>query len=154
MRRPPEIVRIRRKWAESLAGFFEALVSSGEARYFHPHPLTREEAFARARYRGNDLYYLFIEDEAVVGYGMLRGWDEGYEIPSLGIAIHPEARGKGLACAFMFFLHAVALRKGAKRVRLKVHRENTRALALYRKLGYLFQEQEEGSQLVGFLDLV
>jgi len=46
---------------------------------------------------------------------MLRGWDEGYETPSLGIAVHPDARGLGLARTFMGFLHAAASFQGAAR---------------------------------------
>ena len=154
MQRTPEIVNISPAWVEHLTSFFEALVSCGEGRYFHPHPLTRDEAMTRAHYRGNDVYYLLTENETIIGYGMLRGWDAGYDIPSLGIVIHPRARGTGLGRAFMHFLHAVARRKGATKIRLKVYRENTMAFRLYRKLGYVFEGQEEGGQVVGYLDLV
>lgn len=154
MQRTPEIVSISPVWVEHLTSFFEALVSFGENRYFHPHPLTRDEAMARAHYRGNDLYYLLTENETIIGYGMLRGWDAGYDIPSLGIVIHPGARGTGLGRAFMHFLHAVARRKGATKIRLKVYRENTMAFGLYRELGYVFESQEEGGQVVGYLNLV
>jgi len=52
----------------------------------------------------------------------------------------------------MHFLHAAALRRGAKRIRLKVHRENVRGIDLYKSLGYEFGQQE-GSQLIGYLQL-
>ena len=43
-----------------------------------------------ATYEGDDLYFLQIKDNEIAGYAMLRGWDEGYTIPSLGIALHPD----------------------------------------------------------------
>ena len=62
-------------------------------KFFHPHPFTTEAARERAAYTGKDLYYVVIEGDEILGYGMLRGWDEGYEVPSLGIVIHPAHRG-------------------------------------------------------------
>lgn len=149
-----EIVQISPEWEEPLAMFFETLVNCGDAKYFHPHPFTRDEAIARSRYSGNDLYYLLTESRIIIGYGILRGWDAGYEIPSLGIAIHPEARGAGLGSAFIHFLHVAARRKGATKVRLKVYRQNTKVLRLYHNLGYVFEGQEEDGQVVGYFDLV
>ena len=106
----------------------------------------------RANYQGRDLYYALADGMTMIGYGMLRGWDEGYEIPSLGLALDSSVRGHGYGRMFMHFLHAAALRRGAKRIRLKVHRENVRGIDLYKSLGYEFGQQE-GSQLIGYLQL-
>lgn len=149
---PIEIRSLGPEWVEALAEFFRALGEAGDSKHFHPHPLTALEAARRCRYRGNDVYHILVEDGRVLGYGMLRGWDEGYTVPSLGIAIHPAERGKGLAMAFMHFLHAAARRKGANKVRLKVHSDNAAAVGLYQGLGYAFHGRERG-QLVGILDL-
>ena len=147
-----EIRQIDQVTEKALASFFEALKQAGDEVYFHPHPLTPEEAYKRVQYTGQDLYYVLVEDEQILGYGMLRGWDEGYDIPSLGIVIHPKARGIGLGKAFMHFLHVAAHRKGATKTRLKVYPNNKVAVNLYETLGYVFQNQE-AEQLVGFLDL-
>jgi ribosomal protein S18 acetylase RimI-like enzyme len=138
--------------APALAALFEILASGGDTAHFHPHPFTREEAEARCRYRGDDLYYAAVAGGEALAYGMLRGWEQGFEIPSLGIALHPEARGTGLARAFMVFLHAAARRRGAARVRLKVYPDNAPAVRLYRALGYQFSGEEAG-QLVGVIEL-
>lgn len=143
---------VNEKLEEQLATFFRTLKRAGDNKYFHPHPFTQEEAKRRARYSGKDLYYVLVEGDRVIGYGMLRGWDEGYEVPSLGIIIHPSVREMGLGKAFMHFLHVAARRRGAKRVRLKVYPENAPAVKLYKEFGYRFQAVEEG-QMVGFLDL-
>lgn len=137
---------------QPLAEFFRALTRAGDDKSFHPHPLTDEEAKKRAQYSGKDLYYVLVEGDEVLGYGMLRGWDEGYEVPSLGIVIHPSVRGIGLGKLFTHFLHAVARRRGASKIRLKVYPDNTNAVTLYKELGYTFQAEEAG-QLVGFMDL-
>ena len=151
----PSVLEIRivdETLEQPLAEFFRALKRSGDDEHFHPHPLTKEEARRRAHYSGKDLYYILVEGDIVLGYGMLRGWDEGYEVPSLGIVIHPSIRGMGLGKLFMQFLHAAAQRRGASKVRLKVYPDNTTAVTLYRGLGYTFQAEEAG-QLVGFIDL-
>jgi hypothetical protein len=49
---------------------------SGEF-YFHPHPFTDDSTKTLARYCGKDLYYLLVDDNKVLAYGMLRGWDQG-----------------------------------------------------------------------------
>jgi ribosomal-protein-alanine N-acetyltransferase len=147
-----EIRIIDETLVQPLAGFFRALKRAGDDRYFHPHPLTDEEARRRAHYSGKDLYYVLAEGDMVLGYGVLRGWDEGYEVPSLGIAIYPSVRGMGLSKLFMHFLHVAARRRGASKVRLKVHPDNTAAVTLYKRLGYTFQSEEAG-QLVGFIEL-
>ena len=137
---------------QPLAEFFRALKRAGDDKYFHPHPLTDEEAKKRAQYSGKDLYHVLVEGDKVLGYGILRGWDEGYEAPSLGIVIHPSVRGMGLGKLFMHFLHAAARRRGASKIRLKVYPDNTTAVTMYQELGYTFQAEEAG-QLVGFVDL-
>ena len=147
-----EIRAVSPEWERPLAEFFTAIQKSGE-HSFHPHPLTDESAKALAHYQGKDLYYLLVDGRAVLAYGMLRGWDEGYEIPSLGIAVNPESRGGRLGELMMHFLHAAARRKGARIVRLKVHHDNTVARKLYAKLGYTFDSVEEEGQLVGKLEL-
>lgn len=137
----------------ALAEFFADLVAAGDEHAFHPHPFTPEAAAERAAYRGLDVYCVAVAGGRVLGYGMLRGWDEGFEVPSLGIAIHQAARGIGLGRAMMAYLHCEARRRDAARIRLKVYPDNAVAVALYRSLGYEFTGTEDG-QLVGFKALV
>ncbi|MGH7780953.1 MAG: GNAT family N-acetyltransferase [Candidatus Binataceae bacterium] len=147
-----EFRQLTPEWSESLGHMFAVLRERGEDEQFHPHPLTAEHAESLGSYSGKDLYYVAVSNGTVVGYGMLRGWDEGYEVPSLGIALHPSARGTGLGEAFMKFLHVAAGREGAKRIRLRVDKTNLRAKRLYERLGYCFKDEDSG-QLVGYLVL-
>jgi ribosomal-protein-alanine N-acetyltransferase len=145
-----------------LADLFSALAAAGDERLFHPHPLTPEAARTVCRRHetaaGNatDEYHVAIDaphagdSGPVIGYGLLRGWAAGFAVPSLGIAVHPAHRGRGIARRLMTHLHDVAARRGAEQVRLKVYRHNTAALRLYESLGYEFQPHS-ATELVGFL---
>ncbi len=137
---------------DALGHFFERLRAHEIDKFFHPHPLTREEAPKRAAYGGADFYCVLVQATDIIGYGMLRGWDEGYEVPSLGIVIDPSSQGRGYGRLLMEFLHATARQRGARRIRLKVYADNLKAVSLYRSLGYDFQGEERG-QLVGYLEL-
>lgn len=111
--------------------------------YFHPHPLTREEAERIAAYQGRDVY--LATDDA---YGMLRGYDQGYEVPSLGIAVRPDCYRQGKGRAMMKRLHDVARERGSKLVRLRVDPTNERAKALYRSMGYLLVAYERDEEVM------
>jgi len=137
---------------DALAGFFAALRESGADDYFHPHPLDEKYAYFLSGYRGKDFYAAMIRNGHVAGYGMLRGWDDGYRVPSLAMAVHPAFRGLGLGARFLGYLHSQARARGADRVRLKVYPENKAALYLYQSAGYRFAGKEDG-QLVGTLAL-
>lgn len=132
--------------------FLGVLKEANETDYFSPHPFSEDAVEKIIQCVRKDLYYVLTEGQDVLGYGMLRGWDDGYEIPSLGIAIHPAARNAGLGTTFMHFLHGAARRKGALKVRLRVKSQNTRAIKLYQNLGYTFCSKEDG-YLVGLLEL-
>jgi ribosomal protein S18 acetylase RimI-like enzyme len=152
MRKNIEYVAVSPSWAEKLAQFFKDIVANKDDVYFHPHPLTCEMARRIATYEGDDLYFLQIKDNEIAGYAMLRGWDDGYTIPSLGIVIHPHFRNQGLGREFMCFLHNQAKAKGATKVRLKVYSNNAGAQQLYESLGYSFSDEENG-QLIGYYEL-
>lgn len=143
--------------APLLEEFFRALVASGGDALFHPHPF---DATTAARICGHaavdatahDEYHAVIEDDRIVAYGMLRGWTEGYAVPSLGIAVLPECRRRGLAQRLMQHLHRVAADRGATAVRLKVYRTNAAAIRLYEGLGYRLDGFTE-TELLGRLPL-
>jgi ribosomal protein S18 acetylase RimI-like enzyme len=120
--------------------------------FFRPHPFTRVEARRIANEGGRDTYALLVEGGRPVAYGMLRGWTEGYPVPSLGIAVRTSAQGRGLGRLMMAHLHAWATRRGATVVRLRVHPDNLRARRLYETLGYAYAGEDRG-ELVMLLDL-
>jgi [ribosomal protein S18]-alanine N-acetyltransferase len=147
-----EFRRLTTEWRNGLAEFCRALEAAGDAAFFQPHSFSDIELDRVVLHSGRDLYYVAVQGAKVLGYGLLRGWDEGYAVPSLGIAIHPAERSCGLGLAFMHFLHVAASRRGAEQVRLRVNPGNSKAIELYNRLGYLF-ESTEGGCYVGFKQL-
>jgi ribosomal protein S18 acetylase RimI-like enzyme len=137
---------------DQLVALFAEIAKDATSARFHPHPFTAEQAYAIAAYQGEDLYLGLFLDGLLCGYGMLRGWEAGYVVPSLGIYVAPNARGKGYSRAFMRALHDAAGQRGARCVRLKVYPDNLRALRLYERLGYIF-DSEDGVQRIGLLSL-
>jgi len=149
--------------ATGLGEVFAALATAGDDRLFHPHPLTQVAASDICRAmsqhgdRPADEYHVAIDHDGhaepcIVAYGILRGWSEGFAIPSLGIAVHPDHRGCGIARKVMEHLHAVAAARGADTVRLKVYIHNTAAIHLYESLGYDLRPHSE-TELLGLLSL-
>ena len=90
-----------------------------------------------------DRYYLALYRGRPVAYAMLRGWDEGYAVPSWGGCVHPALRGAGLGHALL--VHAVAESRaaGASKLRLTVYKANQRGIHLYNKFGFVFQDKDE-----------
>ena len=147
-------VNLSPEWVGRLVVFFYDLKKNKDEFFFSPH-VTSEDALNKlANQNGKDLYYLLVEGDQILGYGLLRGWDEGYEIPSLGIAIHPNARGQGLAKFLIDFLHVVVQKKGVEKIRLRVRKENLIAMKLYKKLGYELTIAKPGDEYLTGIKLL
>lgn len=151
---PFEISAVAPYHGAALAEFFERMHADGTGDVFHPHALTREAASERAAYVGKDLYYVTTSDSDIIGYGMLRGWDQGHDIPSLGVMVRSDFRGKGLGRLLMNFLHVSAALRGARQIFLHVEERNEVAIKLYRSLGYRIMRERDHAELVGRLSLI
>ena len=116
--------------------------------FFRPHPFTDDEALLIANRAGSDVYAILLDGQQPVAYGMLRGWDDGYATPSLGIAVRTTSQGRGLARLMMVDLHEEAQRRGAAVVRLRVHPDNSRARRLYESMGYRYAGEERGELIM------
>lgn len=143
-----QIVKANICSVSKLSEFFSSINSEK----FHPHVFDHANALKICNHIGKDLYYVITNDEDIVAYGLVRGWDEGFEIPSLGIYVSEKYRSKGIARMFMPFLHLSAKLKGAKQMRLKVYKDNLKAIRLYVSLGYVFKEHDD-AQFIGTIDL-
>lgn len=145
-----EIVKLNLKMLQKLTCFFDDVACGDYARYYYPYDLTSETAEKLCNLSGKDLYYVLINNDTILGHGMLRGWDEGYDIPSLGVVIHPNFAGKGLGSMFIKFLHSAAWIRGCSKIRLSIHKDNKIALGIYKKFGYVFVPKNE-KELIGTL---
>jgi ribosomal protein S18 acetylase RimI-like enzyme len=135
-----------------LGNFFSRIDTPEIREHFSPHEFTDRQAERLCRQQSADQYFVAVHDGRILAYGMLRGWDEGHEIPSLGICVDPGYRRVGLGDLMMSHLVCVARMKGVPSVRLKVKRDNARAIALYRKVGFTLAPLD-GEYLKGTLDL-
>lgn len=115
-----------------------------DRRFFRPHPFTEAQARRIAEHPGRDVYLLLLVAGRPIGYGMLRGWDEDYATPSLGIAIRTSEQRRGYGRALMGELHRVAREVGCDQVRLRVHEDNVPARRLYEGLDYEYRGVERG----------
>lgn len=136
----------------ALKEFFHDLLVHGDQRYFHPHGLDDRAANAVCNEAGPDYFCAGFFSKDLVAYGMLRGWKEGFEIPTLGLAIHPNHRKQGWGKRMLKHLHQVAIERNCQKIRLTVYRANTQAIDLFLKAGYYF-EPGEGDRAVAWLDL-
>lgn len=141
-----EVVDARLVDPDRLLGLLRAISTDP---HFHPHSFGADFVGWLRGYTGRDRYRVGrLADGRLVAYGLLRGWDLGFAVPSLGIAVHPAARGAGVASRMMQALHDEALAAGARAVRLRVHSENHPAIGLYRKFGYAAAGQERGQMVM------
>lgn len=67
---------------------------------------------------------------------MLRGWDEGFEIPSFGIFVDYRHHGLGLGKQMTEFGIDKARKQGCHSIRLSVYESNKRAIRLFKSLGF------------------
>jgi GNAT superfamily N-acetyltransferase len=135
-----------------LSDLFCALSANGDGNFFYPHPLTPEEARRLCRYVGLDQYFVATINGRILGYGMLRGWDKGYAIPSLGLATHPDARSQGLSEFLMRELIQQARNRGATQIRLNADASRLRLINFLVRHGFVFSPFKQG-RLLGMLDL-
>lgn len=132
----------------SLYRLFDDVIDTGSFDFFHPHPFDNEQAHLISNNPGKNIYIGLFNGEEMCAYGLLRGWDEGFSIPSLGIYVVEKYRGTGLSKQMMVQLHEIAKEKGSERIRLTVMKRNEKAIALYVKMGYAFQTKDADS-LIG-----
>ncbi|MBN2305156.1 MAG: GNAT family N-acetyltransferase [Anaerolineae bacterium] len=121
---------------EQLAYFFEENNRPEVTRLFTAFPLTRETARQIALDDHEDRYYLALQDHRIVGLVMLRGWDEGYDVPSIGIFIDYRRQGEGLGRCAVEFVVEEARRLGCKRARATHYAANQRMGHIFETLGF------------------
>ena len=121
----------------ALAAFFRSLAEDTRATaHFHPHPLDGPTAERIASYADRDLYLGYFAGGEILGYGLLRGWDDGYDVPSFGVAVRADARESGIGSALLGACIEAARQRGASTLMLKVHQDNARALEWYLTAGF------------------
>ena len=86
--------------------------------------------------KADKFFGLFLNKE-LVGFYMLRGFDEGFETPSYGVWISSKYANKGLSTLTLYHAFAFCKLNGIKTLMLKVHPDNSIAKNLYEKFGFI-----------------
>ena len=125
-----------------IAALFARCRDDPEMKLFDPFPLTAETARRLTREPTRDRYYVADTSSELVGLSMLRGWDEGYDVPSFGVMVDPAWRGRGLGAGLTDFTIAAAAELGCASVRLSVYGRNERATRMYLRRGFTAASRE------------
>lgn len=133
---PYEIRPLRPSDAASFAALLQRLSDEPGRGFFHPHPLDEPTAKRITSHRGQDVYLGCFRGRSCVGYAFLRGWDEGYELPSFGVAVRPDERANGIGRVLLEWCLSVARGRGSEGVILHVHPENQSAAGWYARWGF------------------
>jgi len=137
--------------ADALARLFARNDVPAVTATFDPFPLDAETARRIATQPREDRYYAAVApDGTILGMTMLRGWDEGYDVPSFGTFVDHELHGRGVGSGLLDETIAAARALGAPRIRLSVYASNEAAHGIYRSRG--FQEVERGAARVAGRD--
>ncbi|MEE9450876.1 MAG: GNAT family N-acetyltransferase [Ignavibacteriaceae bacterium] len=123
-------------------------------KYFTPFSFEEDSVKKIINDAVNDKYFgIFINDE-LAGFYMLRGFDEGYEVPSYGVWISDKFSGLGLSK--LTLQHAITFCKlnGLKKIMLKVHPKNIISKSIYEAFDFKQEGfDEKNSNLIYYKSL-
>jgi ribosomal protein S18 acetylase RimI-like enzyme len=135
--------------AQALADLFDRNRVSVVNDSFDPFPLTADEARRIALKPRLDAYFVASMKAELIAMSMLRGFDDGYAVPSFGIFVDYRHHGHGVGRWLTTWTVGEARRRGCLAIRLSVYASNTAALGLYRSLGFEEQERDVVSRATG-----
>ncbi|MBA2341060.1 MAG: GNAT family N-acetyltransferase [Pyrinomonadaceae bacterium] len=115
------------------------------ARFFHPFSFDESTISSVLSNSHRDVHTGVYLREQLVVFFMLRGWDEGFEIPAFGILVDEKHRGHGLEILSLETAKVICKLRGASRMMLKMHPENISAKGVARKIGFFHVGEESGS---------
>lgn len=148
-------IEIRQIREEDIDGFYATLsVVIEERRYLafgSPPPIEQTRAFCRRNIERGSPQLVAVVD------GRIAGWcdifpmerDTMAHVGVLGVGLHPEFRGQSLGERLMREAIEAAWRFGLSRIELGVYTHNTRAKALYDKLGFVEEGVRRGRVRMG-----
>ena len=150
---PLEIIILNKTYAKDVLDLF-LRTKKEYSKYFIPFEFNLniiESFFGNAK---KDLFFGLFVDKKMIGFYMLRGFDEGFKVPSYGVFIDENYSGKGLGQLTLF--HAISQCKilNVKKLLLKVHPDNLSAKHIYEKNGFIIEGVDpKNDNLIMFKDL-
>lgn len=123
-------------------------------KHFTPYNWQDESFVNAVNNRNKDQFYGIFINDSPVGFYMLRGLDNGYNIPSYAVWISETHKGLGLASLSLKHAYTFCKLNGIETMMLKVHPNNTIAKKMYEKFGFRFDRKDESSEdLIYHLEL-
>lgn len=101
-------------------------------------PLERIEGFVKESVATDAVQFMAVDGKQVVGWAdIFPSWAHAVaHCGSLGMGLLPEYRGRGIGRQLLQACIAKARAKGITRIELEVRADNTRAIGLYKALGF------------------
>jgi len=130
-----EIKEIGLEHASTLAKALEN-ENSDYLKYFTPFEFSLQSITNIFTQMVKDKFFGIFVNEIIVGFYILRGLDEGYDIPSYGVWISSKFSNKGLSKLTLYHAFSFCRINSISKLMLKVHPENTTAKKLYESLGF------------------
>lgn len=126
--------------------------TTGYARFFRPFSFELEAIIHVLTSQRLDVLMGLYWQKQMVGFFMLRGWNEGYDVPAFGILIDERYRGCGLEMLSLETAKIICRLRGASRMMIKMHPENISAKGVARKTGFVQSgvEAESGNLIYHF----
>lgn len=103
-------------------------------KFFHPHSFDKK-TISEICTSEKDHYFVMISDGIIIGYSMLRLF--GYKIPSFGCCVRKGCGGMGYGSMLTAWTIWKAKDLGYEKIILKVHKDNTYAFQMYKKVGFI-----------------
>src|SRR3954451_16258635 len=97
-------------------------------RWFDPFPLDAETATALSRHDGNDLYWGASAEAGLVGFAMVRGWDDNHPQPAYGCFVDRHAQGQRIGETITRLMLEQLRQEDVPEVRARIHDDNVASL--------------------------
>jgi len=122
--------------------------------YFTPFSIDRLYIRQQLEKAKQDLFFGFYLFDEFIAFYMLRGFDEGFKVPSYGVFV--SEKYKSLGIGRLSLQHAITHCKinHLKKIMLKVHPENVIAKKMYERIGfYQVGTDQKNNNLIFYKDL-
>lgn len=116
--------------APSLCQLLEAQTPA-YLQFFTPFSFEVDHLHQLLARRKRDVWMGLRWESDLIGFFLLRGWDEGFHIPSYGVLIDECFRGQGFGRLSLRVAKSIAILRNAPRLMLKVHPQNYEAKRLF-----------------------
>ncbi len=105
-------------------------------RFFTPFRFEQEQIARLLSERRRDVWIGFSWQGSLIGFFLLRGWDEGYDVPAYGVLIDEKFSGHGFGRLSLMMAKSIGKLRRARRLMLKVHPQNHAARILFERASF------------------